>query len=87
MKGVAIIDSSGELLASADSVEGALRGVIGRNMLAARRAAKLSQAQLARRVGRSQTFVGRVERGVIACGEAYVLAVLQACGLPADWRP
>jgi transcriptional regulator with XRE-family HTH domain len=51
----------------------------------ARRHAGLTQVELARRLGKSQTFVSHAEAGLARIGERYVQAVLQACGLAPDW--
>ena len=54
---------------------------------AARRQARLTQAQLAERMGRSQALVSLAERGALRVGNPYLQAVLGACGLPQDWQP
>ncbi|MBL0311992.1 MAG: DUF2442 domain-containing protein [Holophagaceae bacterium] len=59
----------------------------GAFLAAARRASSLTQADLAARLGKSQTLVSLTERGRVWTGEAYRLEVLKACGLPALWRP
>jgi transcriptional regulator with XRE-family HTH domain len=51
----------------------------------ARRQAGLTQVELARRLGKSQTFVSQAEAGLSRIGDRYVQAVLEACGLAADW--
>jgi len=56
-------------------------------LLAARRQAGLTQAQLAERLGRSQALVSLAERGALRTGTPYLHAVLEACGLPSDWQP
>jgi DNA-binding XRE family transcriptional regulator len=56
-------------------------------LCAARRSAGLTQAQLAERMGRSQTLVSLAERGALRIGTPYLRAVLDACGLPVDWEP
>jgi len=61
----------------------ALRGAC---LLAARRAAGLTQAQLAKRLGKSQALVSLAERGRTWTGTPYRLEVLKACGLPEDWK-
>lgn len=64
-----------------------LTASIARDMRAAREAAGLSQAALAKKIKKSQPMVARVETGDVSVGERYVLAVLKACGLPKDWKP
>jgi transcriptional regulator with XRE-family HTH domain len=51
----------------------------------ARRAARLTQVQLAKRLGKSQAFVSKAETGKAQVGERYVCDVLDACELPADF--
>lgn len=58
---------------------------IAASLRAARAAGGLTQAQLAEKLGRSQTLVARAERGKLRVPADYVDAVLKACGLPADW--
>ncbi len=60
---------------------------VGRSLRAARKAAGLSQEELAHKMRKSQTLVSRIEAGEVAAGERYVAAVLRACGLPKDWAP
>jgi ribosome-binding protein aMBF1 (putative translation factor) len=62
-----------------------VRRSIGADLRAARRTAKLTQAQLAQRLGKSQTLVSQAESGSARVSERYVRAVLKACGLPAGW--
>lgn len=59
----------------------------GAFLAAARRASSLTQADLAARLGKSQTLVSLTERGRVWTGEAYRLDVLKACGLTALWKP
>lgn len=59
---------------------------LGRDLKAAREHAGLSQAQLAKRLGKTQTTVSKSEAGKIQVSEAYVRAVLKACKLPATWK-
>ena len=54
---------------------------------AARRQARLTQVQLAERMGRSQALVSLAERGALRIGTPYLQVVLEACGLPSDWQP
>jgi len=54
----------------------------------ARKKARLTQVQLARRLGKSQTLVSQAETGAVLVGERYVRLVLAACDLPRSWgRP
>lgn len=62
------------------------RRIIARDLRAARVQAGLTQAQLARKLRRTQAVVSQAETGHASVGERYVLAVLKACGLPPDWR-
>jgi transcriptional regulator with XRE-family HTH domain len=54
-------------------------------LFAARRAAGLTQAALAERLGKSQTLVSLAEAGAASVGERYVQDVLSACELPEGW--
>lgn len=51
----------------------------------ARKHVGLTQLELARRLGRSQTMVSHAESGVARVNERYVGAVLRACGLRRTW--
>ena len=62
-----------------------VRESIAESLRAARAYAKLTQAELAKRLGKSQTMVSQAESGSARVSERYVKAVLKACGLPADW--
>jgi mRNA-degrading endonuclease RelE of RelBE toxin-antitoxin system/ribosome-binding protein aMBF1 (putative translation factor) len=62
-----------------------VRESIAEDLRAAREHAKLTQAALAKRMGKSQTLVSQAEAGVARVSERYVGAVLKACGLPTDW--
>lgn len=66
---------------------GAARGShrTARRLWEARREAGLTQLQLARRLGKSQTMVSQAESATIRVGERYVKAVLEACELPGSW--
>jgi len=64
-----------------------MRASLGDSLKQAREHAKLTQAELAERMGKSQTMVSGAEGGRVKISERYVLAVLKACGLPADWKP
>lgn len=69
-----------------DAIEFA-RASIGRDLRAARDHAGLTQEGLADKLGKSQTLVARAEAGSVTVGEKYVASVLEACGLPEDWKP
>jgi transcriptional regulator with XRE-family HTH domain len=56
-----------------------------RRLWEARQAARLTQAQLAKRLGRSQAMVSQAESGTSRVSERYVSKVLDACGLQQDW--
>ena len=62
-----------------------VRQSIGADLRAAREHAGLTQAELAERMGKSQTMVSQAESGTARVSERYVRAVLEACGLPEDW--
>ena len=62
-----------------------VRESIAADLRAAREHAKLTQADLANRMGKSQTLVSQAEAGIARVSERYVRAVLKACRLPADW--
>ena len=64
------------------------REAIGRDLRAARERAGLTQAELAKRLRRSQAMVSAAENGAMRVGERYVKAVLRACGVAAtlDFR-
>jgi ribosome-binding protein aMBF1 (putative translation factor) len=80
LKGVAGVPAG-----SVDAVEHA-RASIGRTLKAAREHAGLTQIDLAKRLKKSQPMVSGAESGSISVSDRYVLAVLKACGLPADWQ-
>ncbi|HVW23971.1 MAG TPA: helix-turn-helix transcriptional regulator [Polyangiaceae bacterium] len=54
-------------------------------MLPHREHAKLTQAELAERMEKSQTRISQAESGTARISERYVKAVLSACGLPENW--
>jgi ribosome-binding protein aMBF1 (putative translation factor) len=60
---------------------------IGGALRAARETKGLTQVELAEKLGKSQTMVARAEAGALSVGEKYAVAVLEACGLPKDWKP
>ena len=60
---------------------------IGRTLKAARVAVGLTQAQLAKKMKKSQAMVSSAERGTIEVGPGYLRAVLKGCGLPINWTP
>jgi ribosome-binding protein aMBF1 (putative translation factor) len=62
-----------------------IRSSIGADLRAAREHAGLTQAELAERMGKSQTMVSQAESGTARVSERYVKAVLKSCGLPEDW--
>ena len=62
-----------------------VRQSIAVDLRAAREHACLTQANLAKKMGKSQTMVSQAESGAARISERYVLTVLKACGLPADW--
>ncbi len=62
-----------------------VRGSIASDLRAAREAAGLTQAELAEKLGKSQTMVSQAESGAARVSERYVRTVLKACRLPADW--
>ena len=61
--------------------------VRGAFLLAARQTARLTQAQLAEALGKSQALVSLAERGKTWTGEPYRREVLKACELPDSWEP
>jgi ribosome-binding protein aMBF1 (putative translation factor) len=63
-----------------------VRGSIATDVRAAREHAGLTQAELAKKMDKSQTMVSQAESGTARISERYVRAVLKACGLPADWN-
>ncbi len=69
---------------SVDAVEYA-RGSLARTLAAARKQSGLTQAELAKRLGKSQPMVSGAENGTVSVSERYVASVLKACGLPKDW--
>jgi ribosome-binding protein aMBF1 (putative translation factor) len=60
---------------------------LGRTLKAARVAAGLTQAQLAKKIKKSQAMVSSAERGTIEIGPSYLRSVLKGCGLPMTWTP
>ncbi len=60
--------------------------LIAHSLRAARTAAGLTQAQLARKLKKTQAMISQAEAGKMRIGERYLRAVLKACGLPADWK-
>jgi ribosome-binding protein aMBF1 (putative translation factor) len=61
-------------------------GALGRNLKAARKSAGLTQAQLAKKLGKAQATVSGSENGKTQVSDKYVAKVLKVCGLPADWK-
>lgn len=64
-----------------DACSRGLKG-IARRLREARRAAGLSQVDLARKLGRSQPFVSQTENARVRVGDKHLRSVLRACGLP-----
>jgi hypothetical protein len=62
------------------------RKAIGEDLRVARETAGLTQAELAKKLGKTQPMVSGAESGTIRVGERYVAAVLKACGLPKTWK-
>ena len=56
-------------------------------LLDARKNARLSQAQLAERIGADKAYVSRVERGVIVPSIAMFYKIAAAMGLSVELRP
>jgi ribosome-binding protein aMBF1 (putative translation factor) len=69
-----------------DAIEHA-RGSLAADLRTAREEAGLTQAELAKKLGKSQTMVSQAEAGNVSIGERYVAAVLKACKLSKDWKP
>jgi transcriptional regulator with XRE-family HTH domain len=65
--------------------EGAGAKGVTRRLWDARREARLTQAQLAQRLGLSQAMVSQAESGRDVVGERYLRRVLEACELPSNW--
>ncbi len=61
--------------------------VLASDVKAARLAAGLSQAELAKKLKISQPMVARAEAGETRVGTRYMANVLKACGLPKTWKP
>lgn len=70
---------------SVDAIEFA-RGSIARDLRTMRETAQLTQAQLARKLRKSQAMVSGAENGTVKTGWRYAKTVLKACGLPEDWK-
>lgn len=71
---------------SVDAIEYA-KASIGRSLKAAREAAGMTQAELAKALKKSQPMVSGAESGAISVSERYIKTVLKACKLPMDWVP
>jgi ribosome-binding protein aMBF1 (putative translation factor) len=69
---------------SVDAVEYA-RASIGATLRDAREHAGLTQAELAKKLKKSQPMISGAESGTISVSERYVKAVLKASRLPEDW--
>ena len=63
-----------------------MRSSLSASLKKARESAKLTQEELAERLGVSQTMVSGAEGGRVKVSERYVRNVLKACGLPEDWN-
>jgi ribosome-binding protein aMBF1 (putative translation factor) len=64
---------------------GFARASLGAKLRKAREGAGLTQAQLAKKLRKTQPLVSGAESGSVRVGERYVAAVLKACRLPPDW--
>jgi len=73
----------------ADAVDAVAFGMraLGRSLRLAREEAGYTQAELAKKLRRSQSMVSSAETGTLRVGQRYVLSVLAACRLPEDWKP
>lgn len=60
-------------------------GPVAKRLRRARSHARLTQADLAERLGKSQTLVSQAETGKARVNHQYVAAVLKACGLRRNW--
>lgn len=67
--------------------EKAFTELLGQRLRAARNAARLTQAQLAKKLRKSQALVSAAERGTTEVGTRYMELVLKACKLPSNWKP
>jgi DNA-binding XRE family transcriptional regulator len=76
---------SGKLPIGSVEAHAFVRQSIAADLRSARESAGLTQAQLALRMGKSQTMVSQAESGIMRVSERYVRAVLKACGLPMSW--
>jgi len=77
-------DGAGIPAGSVDAIPYA-RASIGSTLKAAREDARLTQADLAKSIGKSQSLVSGAESGTISVSTRYASAVLKTCGLPQDW--
>jgi DNA-binding XRE family transcriptional regulator len=68
------------LPAGYEAAEPFMQNVIAADRREMREKAGLTQAQLARKLRRSQAMVSRAENGALRVGERYVQAVARACG-------
>ena len=76
--------SAGIPAGSVDALEYA-RGSLALTLAAARKQSGLTQAELAKFLGKSQPMISGAENGTVSVSERYVASVLKACGLPKDW--
>jgi ribosome-binding protein aMBF1 (putative translation factor) len=60
---------------------------LGRDLKAAREHAGLTQADLAKKLKKSQSTVSGSENGTVRVGETYIAKVLKVCRLPENWKP
>ncbi len=58
---------------------------LGRDLRAAREHAGLTQAELAKKLGKAQATVSGSESGKVRVSEKYIAKVLKVCKLPVDW--
>jgi ribosome-binding protein aMBF1 (putative translation factor) len=75
-----------DLQGAVDAVEYTRRS-LGKTLRNARETAGLTQDELAQKLGKTQPMVSGAESGAVRVGSRYVAAVLEACGLPKDWKP
>lgn len=66
------------------SLRGAIYSSVRRELIAERERAQLTQTELAKRLGRSQSFVAKYENGERKLDIADFISVCQALGVPAS---
>ncbi len=69
----------------ANNASAQMRKMLGKNLRDARLHAGLSQADLAKRIHRSQAAVSGAEKGKFGVSAEYVRLVLRACGVSPHW--